>query len=447
MLNLNEKEQRKFNIIKKVVDKQITKKEASTKLELSIRQINRLIIKYNLENEKGFIHKNKGKTSNKKISDVISNQIINIYLEEYSDYNFSHFYDEIGDKLNVSKSTVFRVLTDAEIISPEAQHKTIRLYNETMKKSIKSGKITEQQKQLYLDRQELEQQKYVRKSTLHYNFGQEVQMDAAFYIWFGSDTTALHLAVDKATKKVLYGWFDYQETSKSYYILLMNTIINYGIPKSIKTDRRRSFSINDIKLTQSKVNITQFERICNELEIELYCSSNPVFKPNVERENKTFKGRLKAELRHKNITTMDEANKYLNTIFIPKMNNKFSYSINRNKNDMRDNKYTKEELNIIISERYERIIDNASSIKYKNDYYLLVDDITGDVVSYPSKTKCTLVIAYDGTYKGIVNNQLYSLVKIEKIEEEKTLNNPKDRKYFQGRKPASNHPWAYHKKN
>lgn len=34
--------------------------------------------------------------------------------------------------------------------------------------------------------------------------------------------------------------------------------------------------------------------------IFFYCS-DPLFKPNVERENKTFKGRLIAELRHENI--------------------------------------------------------------------------------------------------------------------------------------------------
>lgn len=79
-------------------------------------------------------------------------------------------------------------------------------------------------------------------------------MDASFYMWFGMIVTALHLAVDKATKKVLYGWFDYQETSRAYYILLMNIILIYGIPKKIKTDKRSSFSTNKI----NKVNMTQF---------------------------------------------------------------------------------------------------------------------------------------------------------------------------------------------
>lgn len=53
-------------------------------------------------------------------------------------------------------------------------------------------------------------------------------MDAAFAMWYGNKVRALHLVVDKATKKVLYGWFDVQETTSGYCIMLMNIIIKYG---------------------------------------------------------------------------------------------------------------------------------------------------------------------------------------------------------------------------
>lgn len=49
-------------------------------------------------------------------------------------------------------------------------------------------------------------------------------------------------------------------------------------------------------------------------------------------------------------------------MFIPKINSKFAYEINPEKNDMIKNCYITEELNIIISEQYTRKTDNASSI-------------------------------------------------------------------------------------
>ena len=241
-----------------------------------------------------------GKESKKKISENIKDEIINIYITEYFDYNFTHFYEEIRDKYPLSQRAVSTILKEADIVSPQAQHKTITLYNANMKKAIRKKEATNQQIIIYKKRQEAEKQKHIRRSSLLYNYGQEIQMDAAFAIWYGEKARALHLAVDKATKRVLYGWFDIQETTRAYFIMLMNIILKYGIPKKIKTDKRGTFSLNNVK-SKSNLNTTQFGRICEELEIQLSSSSDLLFKPNVERENKTFKGRLIAELRHENI--------------------------------------------------------------------------------------------------------------------------------------------------
>ena len=63
---MTEDELQKFNIIKKVVNKELTQKEAMVELKKSRQQIYRLIKKYNEEGEQGFIHKNRGRISEKK---------------------------------------------------------------------------------------------------------------------------------------------------------------------------------------------------------------------------------------------------------------------------------------------------------------------------------------------------------------------------------------------
>ncbi len=45
------------SIIKKVIAKELTQKEAATKLETTDRQVRRLIVKYKTLGEKAFIHK------------------------------------------------------------------------------------------------------------------------------------------------------------------------------------------------------------------------------------------------------------------------------------------------------------------------------------------------------------------------------------------------------
>ena len=452
MLQMTEKEMKKLNTIKKILGGECTKKEAIEKLGITARQIDRLILKYKNDGEAGFIHKNRGRKSKKKISESIKEEIVNLYITEYFDYNFTHFYEEIREKYQLSAKSIDNILNEADIISPEAQHKTITLYNANMKKAIRQKEATivdENTNKEELKRQEAEKQKHIRRSSLLYNYGQEIQMDAAFAMWYGKNARALHLAVDKATKRVLYGWFDMQETTRAYFIMLMNIVLKYGIPKKIKTDKRGTFSINNAK-TKSNLNTTQFGRICEELEIHLSSSSDPLFKPNVERENKTFKGRLIAELRHENITEDKEANRYLNEVFIPKMNSKFAYEINAEKNDMRDNNYSLEELNIIISEQYIRKVDNSSAIKYKGIYYVPVDIETGEIISFSRNTLCTIIIAYDYTYWCNIEDKLYILSEIkapEKKKYQKTTKTQEEINRSKAHKPAPNHPWRNYKKN
>ena len=449
MSDLNERETEKLIAIKKVLVGEYTKKEASSYLGLTIRQIDRLLNKLKEEGEKGFVHKNRGKESKRKISDKIKKEVVDLYITEYFDYNFTHFFEEIQEKYNLSYKTIDNILTEADIISPEAQHKTIKLYNTNMKKAIRQKKATENQVEIFKKRQETERQKHIRRSSLLYNYGQEIQMDAAFAIWYGKKARALHLAVDKATKQVLYGWFDIQETTRAYFVMLMNIILKHGIPKKIKTDKRGTFSINNVK-SKSSLNTTQFGKICEELEIHLSSSSDPLFKPNVERENKTFKGRLIAELRHENIVNDESANKYLNEVFIPKMNSKFAYEIDFERNDMRENTYDFEELNIIISERYSRKIDNSSSIKYKSKYYIPVDIETGEIMSFEQNTVGIIIIAYDNSYWCNIDETIYKLHEIQAPEKkiyQKTTKTQEEINKSKAHKPALNHPWRNYRKS
>ena len=75
---------------------------------------------------------------------------------------------------------------------------------------------------------------------------------------------------------------------------------------------------------------------------------------------------------------------------------------------MRLNNCSLNELNILISIRTERTIDNASSIKYFNHYYLPINDETGEVMSFKCGTKCDVVNSYDNKLYGIINDNIYS---------------------------------------
>ena len=442
---LTEKENKTYETIDKVIKGTITRKEAMAQLHRSRQQVYRLIKIYNQYGEEGFIHKGRGKISPNRKDAQLIDELENQYLTEYYDYNFEAFFEKIQDKYNISYDTMLKHFTADDIISPLAHKKTIKLYNEKMKAQLDNGEQKDDNKvELFKSRMIEVEKAHIRRSSNLYCFGQEVQMDASCELWFNNTTSYLHLAVDKATKKVLAGWFEYEEVTRGYFVVLFNTIINYGIPQKIKADNRSSFTANNAKNKINKHFLTQFGKICEELNVVLETSSIATAKPNVERENGVFKNRLIAEMRHEGIKTIDEANDYLNNVFIPMMNQKFSYKINPKTSKMRPNNYTLDELNLIISEKYNRIIDNASTIRYNKKYYIPINIETGEVVTFLKGTECLFIITYNGEYYCKIKHHYYQLAEIEsrdstmEKEAEKSQGTKKEHhKYI----PPKNHPW------
>ena len=443
---LNEYEQRKYDTILRFVSKEITIEEAMRLLNLKECQIYRLKKTFINEGKAGFIHKNRGKKNPNKKDDKLIEKLENLYLEEHFDFNFEHFYEEhVFGKYDISYDVMLKRFTKDDIISPLAHKKTVREYKNKMNSVIKEGNsnIKDKKVELFKSRIIETEKAHPRRSNNLFVFGQEVQVDACNKIWFGGIPSFLHLAVDKATKKVLFGWFEYEEITRGYYVILFNTIINYGIPAKIKADNRSTFSANNAKNKEKKLFMTQFGKVCERLDIVLHTTSISTAKANVERENETFKNRLIAELRYEGITNIDEANKYLNAIFIPKMNKKFSYAIDKNTSLMRKNNYTEEELKLIISERKEKIIDNASCISYNKKYYIPVDLKSGEVINFQKGTKCIFIINYDGEYIGEIENHYYKMLELENrdsvmIKESEIETKEKEHHRYV---PPANHPW------
>ena len=443
---LNEYEQKKNDVISILVSREITVKEAMELLGLKERQIYNLKKTFKDQGKNGFIHGNRGKANPNKKDENLIKTLEELYLEKHYDFNFEHFYEEhVFGKFDISYDVMLKRFTKDDIISPLAHKKTIKLYKDKMNEVIKEddSNIKEEKVELFKSRIIEAEKAHPRRSSNLYAFGQEVQMDACNKMWFGGIPSFLHLAVDKATKKVLFGWFEYEEITRGYYVLLFNIIINYGIPQKIKADNRSTFSANNSKNKEKKVFMTQFGKVCERLDIVLHTTSVSTAKANVERENKTFKDRLIAELRYEGITDIDEANKYLNEVFIPKMNKRFSYAIDKKTSLMRENTYTEEELKLIISERKEKIIDNASCISYNHNYYIPIDLDTGEVTCFMKGTKCIFIINYDGEYYAEIENKYYQMLELKNrdsvmIKESEIKSIKKEHHIVI---PPANHPW------
>ena len=112
---------------------------------------------------------------------------------------------------------------------------------------------------------------------------------------------------------------------------------------------------------------------------------------------------------------------------------------------MRENTYTEEELKLIISERKDKVIDNASSISYNYEYYVPINSDTGEIINFMKGTKCTLIINYDGDYWSEIEGHYYQMLKLENrdsiMKKESDITDSEKAKEHHKYIPPKSHPW------
>lgn len=416
-LRMNELE--KYNVIKELVDHNGNKNRAAEKLGISRRQVDRLIIKYKEKGKSGFIHGNRSKKPVNTLDKSISEDIILLYKTKYYDFNFNHFKEFLkkDEEIDVSYKFIYKTLSKEGILSPKARKKTKRQY--AKQKLLKEKKInlamSDEQINIIVNHEVALEDSHPRGEKPKY-FGEVIEQDGSIHLWFGNTKTCLHLAIDKATSTIVGAYFDKQETLNGYYHVLHQILTNYGIPYKFLTDNRTVFnymSLNPNKRTSEKDVLTQYGYACKQLGVELETTSISQAKGLIERTNGTFQGRLVQELRLNNITTIEEANKYLIEVFVPYFNSKFA--LNYNKFDsVFEKSPNEEEINYTLAVLTPRKIDNGNSIKFQNKYYQPY--LNNKLKCFSPKTECLVIKAYDGSLVVSIDEQILELKELSRNE-------------------------------
>ena len=152
--------------------------------------------------------------------------------------------------------------------------------------------------------------------------GEMAFVDGSPHHWFGEEfpPCTLLLSCDDATSKPLAGLFQEQEDRDGCFLLLERLFRKYGLPQSFYLDRASQFKTTrhgGLHSVQSEAGQTQFQRAMDELGIAVHFAYSPQARGRIERMNGVFQDRLVAELAHHGITSIPEANRYLNQHFIP----------------------------------------------------------------------------------------------------------------------------------
>lgn len=388
---LTMKEQRMNDIMVKLISKAISMNDAIRLTGLTERQLYRKKKAYLKNGINSIPHKSRGKSNGKGYSKKFKDQIVRLYKEEYNGWNFYHFNDTLEDfhNIKVSDSFIYNLLTSNGIESP---HK--------YKSNNKNTHPPRERKEFA---------------------GELIQVDASKHQWFYGDSNYyyLHGGIDDATGKVTSCFFQKEETTFGYQMILKETIENYGIPECLYTDYRTVFKSTKKELTLEEelegkeIKNTRFANMLDHIGTDIISTMNPCAKGRIERLWRTFQDRLYNELKKKNIHTIEEANLYLKKVFIPKYNTRFALPIDNTKNRFispsKDFNY-----NIELAIWDERKIYHNSYLKYNKQYHIILDN--NEKVYIPTSNKVRVYKFLDGTEHILYNDKYYDLKTVKQYQ-------------------------------
>ena len=334
-------EVKKYDIIKKLISKELNGGEAAGLLNLTTRHIRRLKKRVGKSGIKALIHGNRGKPGNRRLPDKERERIADLIKRKYPDFGPTLATEKLTelDKIERSRGAVRSIMIAEKIWQPKSKKKETR--------------------------REWRQRKTCK--------GEMIQYDGSYEHWFEdrSGEICLLASIDDADSEV-WAQFDEHEGVEPTFNFWRGYIERFGKPNAIYVDKFSTYSMNHKLAKENPDTLTQFERAMQELNTGIIHAHSPQAKGRVEKLFKTLQDRLIKELRLNNISTIKEANEFLKKVFLPKFNARFMVEPRSKANlHKKLNEQERKKLDSIFSRQYKKVVMNDFTISHKKNCYQL----------------------------------------------------------------------------
>ena len=420
-ITMNIRDTRRIAILDKLKEKSIKQKQAAELLGVSVRQVRRLLVRYQREGAKGIIHKLRGLPGNHQANEKVLDTALATIRTQYADFSVTLAFEKLVayHGFPYSRETLRVAMITANLWQVKRQPKLV--IHQMRQRRGKEGEL--------------------------------IQIDGSPYDWFeGRDEYCnLLVFIDDATGKLKYLQFVPHETTLGYMAGMKAYIETWGKPKAVYSDRHGIFRINTQKQGAASVSdelgLTQFGRAMQELSIELIFANSPQAKGRVERVNQTLQDRLTKEIRLLNINTMKEGNTYLAT-FMAEFNHQFAVEP-----ASPDNAHTPllahEKLEEILVQKETRVVSKSLTTSYENRLFQIMPTrgstgrgLVHQRIEVRHDTNGSITLNFKGR---TLEYRVMATTRTGHIIDSKLLNKAIDklkpklpRKYMP---PAPNHPW------
>jgi transposase len=284
ILIMSPKERHRLKVLTQIEKRHMTFREAAEELQLSQRQVYRLMDRYHKHGDAGLIHRLRGTPSNRGYGEKVRTQVLILQKHQYPDYGPTL----LGEML--------------------VQYHSLHINHETLRRWLRSaGRVHfERSKRPHRRKRE-------RRSAI----GALVQFDGSPHDWFegrGPACCLLH-AIDDASGRIFMRFAPSENTADAL-ATLRAYCEHHGIPKALYTDHGSVF--------YAEGKLTDVGRAMTTLGVQMIFANSPQAKGRVERGNRTHQDRLIKALRREGISIIAQANHFLASDYNDDHNTRFA---------------------------------------------------------------------------------------------------------------------------
>ena len=282
--------------LKKAKDKKTTQRQAAEELQVSERQLRRLLARLREVGDKAVLHGLRGRSNRRRKEQDKQRAVEMLGGDDYKGFGPKLASEYLAKKLKmkVSKETVRKWMREAGLWRGRKQ-RVVEIH-------------------MWRERRE--------------RWGELVQWDTSTHDWLEGRGEKIYLIkmIDDATSR-LFARFVRSDSTAQNMAVVEAYLLRFGRPLEFYTDKASLFVTTPKKnhpVRDQPLPPTQIGRALKELGIGWIAAHSPQAKGRVERSFQTAQDRLVKGLRVAGAKTLEEANAYLEAEYLPEWEAKFT---------------------------------------------------------------------------------------------------------------------------
>ena len=343
MLKLSQKDRDRLVVLHQVHQHQLSVCEGARRTGLGARQFRRLLRRFEREGDGAVVHGLRGRASNRRQAEEVRERALEKARQPlYHDFGPTLLSEHLGrdpEIGSVPPATLRRWMIAAGLWKPARQGKRHR-----------------------------------RRRERRAAFGELVLMDTSIHAWLeerSGEAIVLIALIDDATSRLSACFFP-RDTGAANRRAIVDYLRTHGRMAALYTDQASHFKVNwrarERRENDEPEALTLIRRALDALQVELILALSPQAKGRVERLFGTLQDRLVKEMRVAGVTTMAQANRFLDEVFLPFWQERFTVEP-REAADAHRALPDGVDLLRVFAETEERVIRADFTFRYRNQHF------------------------------------------------------------------------------